>query len=74
MERSENVRVELKAQWATRADECRQYLDQLKWDHEKIVADLKRKADTLEGIAVKQSRDFEIEIGHYYNLLAQMEV
>ncbi|XP_070015540.1 uncharacterized protein [Nicotiana sylvestris] len=65
--------AELKAQWATRTGERCQYLNQLKRDHEKIVANLKRKVVALEGKAVRQARDFETESGHCYNLLAQME-
>jgi len=73
LEKSENIMAELKAQWATRTEERRQYLNQLKRDHEKIVANLKRKVVALEGKAVRQARDFETESGHCYNLLAQME-
>ncbi|XP_070025243.1 uncharacterized protein [Nicotiana sylvestris] len=71
--KSEKAMAELKAQWATRTEERRQYLNQLKRDHEKIVANLKRKVVALEGKAVRQARDFETESRHCYNLLAQME-
>ncbi|XP_070009531.1 uncharacterized protein [Nicotiana sylvestris] len=60
--------AELKARWATKTEERRQYLNQLKRDHEKIVANLKRKVVALEGKAVRQARDFETESGYCYNL------
>ncbi|XP_070017865.1 uncharacterized protein [Nicotiana sylvestris] len=74
LEKSENVMAELKEQWGTRADNRRRYLNQLKCDHEKTVANMKRKVATLEGKAVKQAEDFQIESRHCYDLLAQIEV
>ncbi|XP_070019550.1 uncharacterized protein [Nicotiana sylvestris] len=74
LEKSENVMAELKTQWGTRAYKRRRYLNQLKRDHEKTLANMKRKVATLEVKAVKQAEDFQIKSGHYYHLLAQMEV
>lgn len=74
LEKSKNVIAELKRQRATKIEERRQYLNQLKRGHEKIVASLNRKVVALEGKTVKQARDFEINRGHCYDLLAQMEV
>ncbi|XP_070003527.1 uncharacterized protein [Nicotiana sylvestris] len=74
LEKSENDMAELKVQWSTRADKHRRYLNQLKRDHEKTVANIKRMVATLEGKAVKQAEDFQIESRHYYDLLAQIEV
>ncbi|XP_075093117.1 uncharacterized protein LOC142172930 [Nicotiana tabacum] len=74
LEKSENIMAKLKAQWGTRADKRRRYLNQLKHDHEKALANMKRNVATLEGKAVKQAEDFQIESGHCYDLLAQMEV
>ncbi|XP_070011385.1 uncharacterized protein [Nicotiana sylvestris] len=74
LEKSENVMAELKVRWGTRADKHCRYLNQLKRDHEKTVANMKRKVATLEGKTVKQVEDFQIESGHCYDLLSQMEV
>ncbi|XP_070026268.1 uncharacterized protein [Nicotiana sylvestris] len=53
--------AELKAQWATRTEERRQYLTQLKWDHEKIVDNLKRKVVALEGMARTHNSDTDTQ-------------
>ncbi|XP_070023004.1 uncharacterized protein [Nicotiana sylvestris] len=74
LEESENVMAELKVQWRTRADKHRRYLNQLKHDHEKTLANMKRKVAALEVKAVEQAEDFQIESRHCYDLLAQMEV
>ncbi|XP_070021858.1 uncharacterized protein [Nicotiana sylvestris] len=74
LEESENVMPELKVQWGTRADKHSRYLIQLKRNHEKTIANMKRKVATLEGKAVKQTEDFQIKSGHCYDSLAQMEI
>ncbi|XP_075093114.1 uncharacterized protein LOC142172928 isoform X1 [Nicotiana tabacum] len=70
LEKFENIMAKLKAQWGTRADKRCRYLNQLKHDHEKALANMKRNVATLEGKTVKQAEDFQIESGHCYDLLA----
>jgi len=73
LEKSENVIAELKAQWDTRADKHRRYLNQLKRDHEKTVAKIKREMATLEIKAANQAKDFQIESRYWYDSIAQMK-
>jgi len=74
LEKSENIIAELRAQWDTRADKHRRYLNQLEGDHEKTVAKIKREMATLEIKAASQAKDFQIESRYWYDSIAQMKL
>ncbi|XP_070015895.1 uncharacterized protein [Nicotiana sylvestris] len=73
LEKSESVIAELRTQWDTRVNKHRRCLNQVKHDHEKTVAKIKREMATLKFKAVKRARDFQLESRYCYDLLAQMK-
>ncbi|XP_070010842.1 uncharacterized protein [Nicotiana sylvestris] len=73
LKKSERAVAQLRAQWAKKTKERKQYLQQVKKEYEKTIAKLKGKMTTLEDKAAKQVEAYEIESGHCYDLLARME-
>ncbi|XP_019236991.1 PREDICTED: uncharacterized protein LOC109217219 [Nicotiana attenuata] len=73
LEKSEASLEKIRAQWAKKAEERAQFVQQMKRNYGGTITSLRRKVTTLENKAAMQAKDFKADREHCYDLMAQME-